>query len=193
MNQLSKIFILPIVLLLYSCGGGGVPETFTKELNEFETAWTNTEMSFMGVLDSVSNAALKLNENNLIMTLPDSVSSKINPANKLVLDSIKNINAGNGQACNKIVEELTKFKTKWTNDSKNFEDWKSKVLKGEIDIETAKKDLAEYKSKLAKSANVSTKGYNRLIEVRESNYGNTIKFTQLLAKYSAEQEDEKPK
>jgi hypothetical protein len=159
-------FLFIGIVLFFSCGGGGVSEQFTKELNEFETAWNNTAASFTAVMDSVKTTNDAFTSCTGQMKVPDTLTEKLTGTDTQKLDSIK-ANCGKyAQGVTDIMNKLETYKTGWDKEAAAFAGWKDKVLKGSIDIETAKKDLKIYKEKLDETAKQSDEAYNGLTELK---------------------------
>lgn len=157
---------LPVALV--SCGGGGVSEDFTREINEVETAWNNASGSFTTAIDSVKQAKAGWENMSTNMVLPDSVKSTITPAYNNKLDSVKAICATHGQAYDGLLKDLETAQNTWNTDTKVFADWKDKVFKSEIDIETARKDLKTYQEKIKTTTGTTNEVNARLNTIREN-------------------------
>lgn len=195
MKKTASIIILALTSGMYlsSCGGGGVSEEFTKEINEFETAWTNTGTSFMGIVDSVKTTKAQWDVMATEMKVPDTLVERIGNDRMKVLDSVKTICGSQNESCAAILKGLEDYKLTWDNDTKAFGEWKDKVLKGEIDVETAKKDLAAYKTKLADAGTKSSDAYNKLSELKVACSGNCSQYNEMITKFSAEEPEPKKK
>lgn len=168
---MKKIYaVIPFLfigtILFFSCGGGGVSEQFTRELNEFETAWNNTAASFNAVMDSVKTTNDGFNTCGEQMKVPDTLTERLTNQDTQKLDSIKSSCSKHVQGVAAIMAKLEKHKTGWDMETAAFAGWKDKVLKGSIDIETAKKDLKTYKTKLDETARQSDEAYAGLTELK---------------------------
>jgi chromosome segregation ATPase len=188
------IFAGLVVLLtvsINSCGGGGVSDEFTKEINDFETAWNNAETSYTAIIDTVNAAKQKWTGCTAELVLPDSVKEDLNASRIKELDSIANVGKEQGAIYDQLTADMNAYKTTLDAQGKAFADWKAKVMKGEIDIETAKKDLKEYKAKIEEITNKSNEANNRLAEVRIACEGNCSSFEEKLKAPLEEEKDEK--
>ena len=63
--------------------------------------------------------------------------------------------------------ELGNMENVCKSDSKTFSTWKNKVLSGNIDPETAKKDLKAYKEKVEVFTNNITEASDKFIQAKE--------------------------
>lgn len=190
MKSQTKAFLISVLslfLFIASCGGGGVSEGFTREINEFETAWNNTTTSLIGIIDSVKTTNDQWVIMNSEMKIPDTLVEKIGDSKSKILDSVKLVCSSQNQGCTSILKELETFQLGWNKETKSFEEWKDKVLKGEIDIETAKNDLKIYKSKLTDAGNKSTESYNKLSDLKVACAGNCGQYASMLQKFSLEE------
>ena len=149
---MKKIFSSISVLfagaaLFVSCGGGGLSEDFKKEIAEFETAWGNAKNEVYALRDSVQ-ATLTSWEGMKDEAVPDTVWNKLDEPTKSALDSIEAVCGDHTANLEKLNKEITTYTETFEADGKAWGDWKVKVEKGEIDIETAKKDMKLYKEKI---------------------------------------------
>ncbi|HYG51456.1 MAG TPA: hypothetical protein VD905_11160 [Flavobacteriales bacterium] len=159
-------FLVVGVILFFSCGGGGVSEQFTKELNEFETAWDNTAASFTAVMDSVRTVKQEWTGMESSMKVADTLTKKLTDEDMRRLDSLKANCKGHAESSDNVLKKMEAFKTGWDKETSAFKEWKDKVLKGLIDIETAKRDMKVYKGKLEEAAEQSDKAYDELTELK---------------------------
>jgi hypothetical protein len=178
-------------LMFNSCGGGGVSEEFTKEINEFETAWINTGISFSGIMDSVKTTNESWIAMHSEMKVPDTLVERLDSDKSKKLDSIKAICSSQNESCAAILKGLEEYKTGWDKETSAFAEWKDKVLKGEIDIETAKKDLLLYKTKLTQAGDKSTEAYNKLSELKIACSGTCGLFDQMVTSLATEEPEPK--
>lgn len=191
-----NLFLIGLVcfsFMITSCGGGGVSEEFTREINEFETAWTNTGTSFSGIMDSVKAANTNCTTMQAEMKVPDTLVERMGSDDKVKLDSIKAICEKQNGSCTAILQDLEKYKLNWDKETNAFAEWKDKVLKGEIDIETAKKDLVMYKAKLTQAGDKSTEAYNKLSELKIACSGTCGSYTQLVTAIATKEPEPKPR
>lgn len=176
--------------LLFSCGRGGLSDGFTREINEVETAWKNATGSFTASLDSVEQArkgwALMLQH----MKVPDSIQSRLSPGYKAQLDSVQQICVKKGDAYDALMKDMETARTGWDQDSRVFADWKDKVFKSEIDIETARKDLKDYQQKVKSTTEISNTTASRLNEIRQHCSANCKVYDSLLLAAPKEELDQ---
>jgi hypothetical protein len=189
-----KVFFIGSALALLtfsSCGGGGVSEEFTKEINEFETAWTNTGIAYEGIMDSVKTTNADWTSMHAEMKVPDTLIENLSEDRSKKLDSIKTICSTQNESCAAILKSLEEYKVNWDKETSAFAEWKDKVLKGEIDIETAKKDLVLYKTKLTEAGNKSTEAYNKLSELKVACSGTCGLYDQMVTALATEEPEPK--
>ena len=147
---MKKIYSSIAVLFLgtlVSCGGGGLSEDFKKEISEFETAWGNAKNEVSALKDSVQ-ATVNSWDSMKDEAVPDTLWNSLAEPTKHQLDSIENICKDYTTDLEKLNKDITLYTETFDADTKAWSDWKEKVEKGEIDIETAKKDMKVYKEKI---------------------------------------------
>lgn len=154
------------ILLLTACGSPGISESFSKEIKDFEMAWNNTVQSFKTVTDSIqSDSQLQVNPDSTLSISKD-VKSGITDSVMHYLDSIKSTAKTVYGSFGKLAEEIEEQKLSFDKKTNEFNVWKDKVLNGEIDIETAKKDLVSYKEELKVHMEKNTELSDKYYQVR---------------------------
>src|SRR5262245_35953948 len=109
---------------LVSCGGGGVSDDFTREINDVQTAWKNTTGAINASHDSVENAYKGWATMMLGMKVPDSLQSRLTAQYKARIDSVYQICEKEHLSYDGLKLELETARLEWEKDTKVFADWK---------------------------------------------------------------------
>lgn len=190
-----KLFTAAFVgsaLFLFSCGGGGVPENFTKQINDTELAWKNASASLSTSIDSITATKASWTTMSAEMKVPDSLSAAVEPQTAKELDSLKGICTNQGASYDKLLTESSAYLTQVKSDESAFLAWKDKVIKGEIDVETAKKDLKMYSEKVGEISSRSGDIMSKITEIKKQCSDDCGKFSTIVQGL-AQPKEEKPR
>ena len=129
-----------------------VDEKTISEINQFGTEWSALGERANSWGNELSQTTAKAKEfavqqttlaNNMATTKDESMKAKVNEmAGKASQD------ASNFEA---MENEWNTFKSTWDETTKQFTEWKDKVMKGEVTPEEASKGIEDYKAKLAEA------------------------------------------
>lgn len=167
--------------LMISCGGGGVSDDFTREINDVHIAWKNTTGAIDASRDSVENAYRNWATMMLEMKVPDSLQSRLTPAYKAKLDSVYNVCEKQHASFDALKVELENSRLEWEKETRVFADWKDRVFKSEIDVETARKDLKHYQEEVKTNTDISNRVNERLSQIRQHCLSNCMVYDSLLS------------
>jgi hypothetical protein len=184
MKKLNSIILASAAAIFIACGGGGLSEDFKKEIAEFETAWGTATNSVTAIHDSVQ-ATITSWESMETCSAPDSTLAVLSAETKSQLDSIMLQCKDYSADIEKLHEEIEVYMGTWEADKKAFTDWKDKVEKGEIDVETAKKDMKLYKDKITLVNDWVKQTNEKFIAIKSSCETNCAGYGEVLSKATA--------
>jgi chromosome segregation ATPase len=126
-----------------------VDEKTVADINQFGTDWTalgETTTNWSNELTQTTTQAKEFaqKQNEMMASMATSkdqaMKAKMNEMSAKATQDATNLET--------MQTEWNSFKTTWDETTKNFSDWKEKVMKGEIKPEQAQKDLADFKTKM---------------------------------------------
>lgn len=147
----TKLFLIPtlaLALLASSCKHGPDAETL-KAVTDFETNWTSLGQQATAWSEDLTSSLAKCEEccknNESIST--EGMSMEMKSKCEEATSACKN-DKGQFEA---MKAEWDGFQTSWGESTAAFGAWKEKLMKGEVDAETAKKQLEELNGKMAEA------------------------------------------
>jgi chromosome segregation ATPase len=147
-----------------------VDEKTLADINQFGTEWTalgEKATNWSNELTETTAKAKAFAEQQTAMmntaatSKDEAMKTKVNE-----MAAKANQDAANLET---MQNEWTSFRTTWEETSKQYSDWKEKVMKGEIPAEQASKDLADFRTKMS-DAQSRVDGWNNTYAQIKTSY-----------------------
>lgn len=167
----SKLFLSAIVagaLFLNSCSTGVSEETKTA-MATFEAAWAETgnAVNNFGTDLTAQYDKCKAHVDNQASMMTESMPTMKDEAMKTKLMEMDNTDKANLTALETMKNDFTTFKTEWEKNNTDYQTWKEKVDKGEVNNTDATTAMTDWNSKLETAKNTLNTWSNAYATTKE--------------------------
>lgn len=127
-----------------------IDEKTMSEITQFGTEWTALGEQASTWSQQLSQTATQATEFSAKQAEMATSAAKIkDEAVRNQIAEMSKVSSDDAAKLNNMVSEYGTFKTTWDETTQQFNEWKDKVTKGEINAEDAMKGLADFKTKMS--------------------------------------------